>query len=156
MTPNVLLLVPADREPHAALAEALRAAAERGGRLIAAVVLDPELVERVSATLSNFGFMGEKVSDEVGDTLVREYRSRAEETGASIVAQAKAAGVEAEARFEEGDPGEICRRLIPSLDIGLAVLVAERRSWLARLLARDAVRLPTLAGCEVRVIEDER
>jgi nucleotide-binding universal stress UspA family protein len=156
MTSNVLLLVPADREPQGAAGEAIAAAKERGGRLFAVVVVDPELVERVSATLSNFGFMGEKVSDEVGETLLREYRNRAEATGAAIVEQARAQGVEAEARYEEGDPGEICQRLIPPLGIGLAVLLAERRSWLARLLARDAVRIPALAGCQVRVIEDDR
>jgi nucleotide-binding universal stress UspA family protein len=156
MTPNVLLLVPADREPQAVVDEAIGAAKERSGRLIAVVVLDPELVERVSAALSNFGFMGEKVSDEVGETLLREYRARAATTGATIVERAKAAGIDAEARFEEGDPEEICRRLIPRLGIGLAVLLAERRSWLARLLAREAVRIPALAGCQVRVIEDDR
>jgi nucleotide-binding universal stress UspA family protein len=155
MTSNVLLLVPADREPQAAAAEAIAAAKQRGGRLIAVIALDPELVERVSATLSNFGFMGEKVSDEVGDTLLREYRTRAEAAGQAIVAQAKAAGVEVEARYEEGDPGEICRRLIPALDVGLAVLLAERRSWLARLLAREPLRIPALAGCQVRVVEED-
>jgi hypothetical protein len=155
MTRNVLLLVPADREPRAAVGAAIGAAKERQGRLIAVVLLDPELVERVSATLSNFGFVGEKVSDEVGDTLLREYRHRAAALGAEVVEQARRQGVEAEARFEEGDPGEVCRRLIPGLDIGLAVLLAERRSWLARLLARDPVRIPALAGCEVRVVEEE-
>jgi nucleotide-binding universal stress UspA family protein len=156
MTSNVLLLVPADRDPQTAAAEAIAAAKQRGGRLIAVVAVDPDLVERVEATLSNFGFMGEKVSDEVGETLLREIRARAEATGAEIVAQAKAAGVEAEARYEDGDPGEICQRLIPALGVGFAVLLAERRSWLARLLARDAVRIPALAGCQVRVIEDDR
>jgi hypothetical protein len=72
-----------------------------------------------------------------------------------IARQAEAAGVRADSKFEEGDPSEICRRLIPSNDVTLAILVAERRSWLARLLARNILQVPALAGCEVRVIEED-
>jgi nucleotide-binding universal stress UspA family protein len=99
--------------------------------------------------------MGEKVSDQVQETLLREYRTRAEEMAHEIARQAEAAGVSADSKFEEGDPSEICRRLIPSHEITLAVLVAEKRSWLARLLARNSLQVPTLAGCEVRVIEED-
>jgi hypothetical protein len=40
--------------------------------------------------------------------------------------------------------------------IGLALLVAEKRSWLTRFLSRGAaVKLPALSGCEVRVMEEQ-
>jgi nucleotide-binding universal stress UspA family protein len=156
MKSNVLLLVPPDRESQAAVEEAIACTKQHGGRLIVVVALDPEAIERVSVTLTNIGFMGEKVSDQVGESLLREYRTRAECLATAIARQAEQSGVPSEAIFEEGDPSEICRRLIPRHDVGVAILVAERRSWLARLLARDTVRVPALAGCEVRVIEDDR
>jgi hypothetical protein len=57
--------------------------------------------------------------------------------------------------IEEGDPGEICAALVREHEIATAVLVAEKRSWLTRFLSRSApLNLPTLAGCEVKVMED--
>jgi nucleotide-binding universal stress UspA family protein len=152
---NVLLMIPPNSESKSAVQEAIAAAKQRGGRLLVVVALDPDVLDGVCATLSNVGFMGEKVSDQVQETLLREYRTRAEEMAHEIARQAEAAGVSADSKFEEGDPSEICRRLIPSHEITLAVLVAEKRSWLARLLARNSLQVPTLAGCEVRVIEED-
>lgn len=152
---NVLLMIPPNHESKTAVREAIAAAKDRGGRLLVVVALDPDVLDGVCATLSNVGFMGEKVSDQVQDTLLREYRHRAAEMAEEIAREAEAAGVPAESKFEEGDPSEICRRLIPSNDVTLAILVAEKRSWLARLLARSSLQVPTLAGCEVRVIEED-
>ena len=152
---DVLLLMPSNRESPNAAREAIALAKARGARLAVVAVLDPELLDRVSTTLSDVGFMGEKVGDQVRETLWREYRSRAEHLARGVAEQAQREGVTAEAHVEEGDPSEICSRVVPQLHIGVAVLAAERRSWLTRLLSRTALRLPALAGCEVRVIEEE-
>lgn len=155
MTSNVLLLLPADHSSQAAVGEAIAAAKQRGGRLLVAVALDSGLVERVSEALTEDGFIGEKISDQVSATLLREYHARAGALAAEIGALARSEGVETEHVFEQGDPAEICRRLIPLHAIGLAVLVAERRSWLTRLLSRHALKTPALADCEVRVFEED-
>lgn len=152
---NVLLMIPPNRESKSAVQEAIAAAKQRGGRLLVVVALDADVLDGVCATLSNVGFMGEKVSDQVQDTLLHEYRTRAEEVARRIASEAETAGVPADSKFEEGDPSEICRRLIPANEITLAILVAEKRSWLARLLARSNLRVPALSGCEVRVIEED-
>ena len=152
---NVLLLLPLDANARTASREAIAAAKERSGRLIIAVVLQPELVEKVSSALTDNAFMGEKLSDRLAETLLRDHRTRAEALAAEIAAEARVEGVETEQVFEEGDPAEICRRLVPLHSIGLAVLVAERRSWLTRLLSRHPLELPTLAGCEARVFEED-
>src|ERR1051325_101141 len=145
---NVLLLIPANHESQAAVREAIDAAKSRGGTLYVAVAVDPDVIEEVSSTMTEEGFIGEKVMDQVCCTLEREYHSRAEALAKAIVEQAKEQSVSAEGSVEEGDPAEVLSRLVPDRRIGLAILVAERRSWLTRLLSRDAIRLPALAGCE--------
>ena len=155
MTSNVLLLLPSDASAESAVREAIEAAKARGGRLVVAGVLQAEMVDKVSAALTDVGFMGEKVSDQVRSTLLREYRTRGAALASEVAERARRAGIDAEDVFEEGDPTEICRRLIPAHQIGLAILVAERRSWLTRLLAREPLSVPALAGCEVRVIEED-
>lgn len=152
---NVLLVTsPAIDAPNA-LAYALRRAKELGAGLVGLAVLDPDVTQRVAAALSNVGFVGEKVSESVVDTLAREQRTQAEALLKRIAEEAGRAGIAFTALVEEGDPGEVCGRVIRTHRVQAAVLVAEKRSWLTRFLSRSAaVRLPSLAGCEVKVMEE--
>ena len=100
--------------------------------------------------------MGEQVGTDVGDTIVREYRTRAQTFLQAVVERAKEKGVDVTPLVEQGDADEICRRVIRTHAIATAVLVAEKRSWLTRFLAHAAtVKLPKLCGCEVRVMEED-
>ncbi|GIW41205.1 MAG: hypothetical protein KatS3mg076_1782 [Candidatus Binatia bacterium] len=152
---NVLLVTSPDAEAPKALAYALERAKETGGELVALAVLDPEVVRRLETTLAQVGFVGEKVSDRVVETVLREKRARAEAHLRQVAETATKEGVRCRVLVEQGDPSEICGRVIRSEGIGLAVLVAEKPSWLTRLLARStAVPLPSLAGCEVKVMDE--
>jgi hypothetical protein len=58
--------------------------------------------------------------------------------------------------IEEGDPEDVCARVIARHDVTAAILVVEKRSWLSRILARSAaVKLPAMANCALTVIEEE-
>jgi nucleotide-binding universal stress UspA family protein len=152
---NVLLVTVLGIETPNAIAYAVQRARDSGGELIALAVLDPDLGQRVATTLANVGFLGEKVSDNVVDTVAREQHTHAEELLRKVREQASNQGVECRILIEEGDPGEVCGRVIDAHDVAVAVLVAEKRSWLTRFLSRSAaVNLPALAGCEVRVMDD--
>lgn len=72
-----------------------------------------------------------------------------------IAEQAKREGVEFTTLIKEGDPSDICGRIIETHDVQCAVLVAEKRSWLTRLLSGAVVvKLPAGTGCEVKIMED--
>ena len=152
---NVLLVTVPGIETPNAVAYAIRRAGETGGELIALAVLDPELGQRVASTLANVGFLGEKLSGNVVQTVTHEQHMHAEEVLRKIEEHANRHGVSCRVLIEEGDPGEVCGRIIDTYDVAVAVLVAEKRSWLTRFLSRSAaVKLPALAGCEVRVMDD--
>jgi nucleotide-binding universal stress UspA family protein len=153
--PNVLLFITTQREPQRAGREAIAAAKARAGELLVVAVLDPHVVDRITEALTENAFIGEKVTADVSVTVAREYRNQAEASVAAIVEQAEHEGVRAQGFVEEGDPTEICSRLARAHDVGIAFLVTERRSWLARLLSGSAVRTPELPGCEVRLLDDE-
>jgi nucleotide-binding universal stress UspA family protein len=153
---NVLLVIPAGKEPQQAIAAAIELARQRGGSLVALVVVDPNLPTYAASTLTDLAFMGEEVSEQVSDVIVREYHTRSEALLHVVVERAKKEGVAVTPIIEQGDIGEICSRIIRTHQIGTAVLVAEKRSWLTRFLShRAAVRLPALSGCEVRVMEED-
>ncbi len=153
---NVLLVIPAGAEPQRAMTAAIDLAKERGGNLVALIVLDPTQATRVARTLSEVGFLSEEVGTQVGATITHEYRSDAEALLHALAERARKDGVVVTPLIEEGDAGEICGRVIRAHNIGTAVLVAEKRSWLTRFLSRSAaVQLPALAGCEVKVMAED-
>ena len=153
---NVLLVTPAGKEPQRAIAAAIEIAKQRGGILVVLAVLDPSVPAYAASTLTDLAFMGEEVTDQVSDTIAREYRTCASTLLHAIAERAKKDGVAVTPIIEQGDTGEICRRVIGTHHIGIAVLVAEKRSWLTRFLSRSAaVQVPALSGCEVRVMEED-
>jgi hypothetical protein len=153
---NVLLVTAAGTAGPRAVAAAIELAKQRGGFLVVLAVLDPGMPTYAASTLTDLAFMGEEVTDQVSNTLVREYRASAATLLHAVAERAKKEGVAVTPVIEQGDTGEICRRLVRTHAVGIAVLVAEKRSWLARLLShRAAVRLPALSGCEVRVMEED-
>ena len=153
---NVLVVIPADKEPQQAVRAAIDLAKDRAGALIALVVLDPELPARIASTFTDVGFMGEEVGTHVSDTIVHEYRARAQTFLQAVSERAKEKGVTVTPIVEQGDTGEVCSRIIRTHHVGIAVLVSEKRSWLTRFLAHGAaVKLPKLFGCEVRVMDEE-
>ena len=152
---NVLLVIPAAKESEVALRTAIELAQERRATLVALVVLDADLPGRVATTLTEVGFMGEQLGDQVRAAIVHEDRAGAEALLHVLSERARKEGVTVTPLIEQGDTGEICSRVIRAYQIGIAVLVAERRSWLTRFLSRGAVKLPALLGCEVRIVEDD-
>ena len=153
---NVLIVIPAEKEPQQAIRAALSLAKQQGGDLVALVVLDPDLPARAASTLTEVGFMGEQLSSQVSDAITQEYRARSEALLQALVEQGRREGVAVTPIIEQGDTGDVCSRVIRTHHIGTAVLVAEKRSWLTRFLSRSAaVKLPALAGCEVNVMEED-
>lgn len=152
---NVLLVIPPTIRPRAALDHALELAAQAKGSLIGLVLLDPSETARIAASLDS-AFMGERVSDRVIEVLAGEQRSQADATLAEIAARAQARGVPFVPLIEEGDPDTVCGKVIRTRDVGAAVLVVEKRSWLSRILSRSAaVQLPAMANCSLTVMEED-
>lgn len=152
---NVLLVVTPGYEAPNALAYSLARAKELGGKLVALTVLDPDAHKQVASTLSNVGFVGGRVREDLVEALEKEQRSFAEVQLQQAAEEARRQGVDCAVLLEEGDPSEVSARVVREHAIGLAVLVAEKRSWVTRFLSRSApVRLPSFAGCEIKVMED--
>jgi len=152
---NTLLIVPPGVRPEASVDVALCTARRAGGSLIAVVVLDPSETARIAATLDS-AFMGERVSDRVAEVLAHEQRTRAETLLQLIGDKARDAGIGFVPLVEEGDPSQVCSRIVSTHQVASAVLAVERRSWLARFLSRSAkLKLPAVAGCEVKVVEED-
>ena len=152
---NVLIVLSPTTDAPAAVAYALRRAKELRGELVGLVTLRPDAAQRIATTLADKAFIGEKVSEDVIDALEREQHTQAESCLGRIAIQAHHEGIPFTPLIEAGEPSEVCGRVAAAHDVQLAVLVAEKRSWLTRLLSpSSAVKLPALFGCEVKVMDD--
>lgn len=152
---SVLLVTPLGAQAANAEAYAIERARAAGVPLVVVVVLGSDRTQRVAAALTDEGWVGERVSDGVVAIVERQQHAEAEACGREVVARAEAAGVTASVRIETGDPGDVCVRAISQCNAGAAVLVTEKPSWVTRFLSRGAaVRLPALAGCDVRIMDD--
>lgn len=152
---NVLLVIPPGIRANHGLDYALQRATREKAGLIALVTLDPKETARIASRLDS-AFMGERVSDRIVEVLAREQHSRAEEMLAEIGARVRAAGLEFTPLIETGDASEVCGAVIRRHQVGCAVLVAEKRSWLTKLLSRSqTVQVPALAGCEFKIVEED-
>ena len=153
---NVLLLVPPDRQVMRAIATALDLAVARNAGLIATVVIDADATERLSSRMIDVGLLAEKVTDQFSETLAREHHVRGDALLAEIAQQARGRAIPCRTLIETGDPGEVCRRLVATADVTAAVIVVEKRSWLARILARgEPLQTPTLGGCEITLVHED-
>lgn len=151
----VLLLVSPKTDSPQARTYAIEQARALSAELLVVAVLDPEIGGRVGRKLEESGFVGEKVSESLVCCLERDLRTQGEELVQGIATEAQRAGVVVHTRVEEGDLREIASRCCSGFELQLAVVAAEKRSWLGRLLGSEGeqqrgLRLPR---CEVKVIE---
>src|SRR5512140_557770 len=109
---NVLVVIPAGKQPQRAVQAAIALAKERGGQLVALVVLDPRLSARLATTLTEVGFMADEIGASVSNTLLHEYRVESEALLQALAERAKREGVIVTPLIEQGDTGEICSRVI--------------------------------------------
>jgi len=151
----VLLFVSPKTDSPAARRYAIERAAALEAELIVVAVLDPALSERVGRRLEESGFVGEKVSESVRCCLERDLRAQGETLAEAIAAEAMGAGVRARTRVEEGDLTDVAGRCCSGHEVLVAVVAAEKRSWLGRLFESpgETQRLLRLPRCEVKVIE---
>jgi len=150
MSAVLLLLEPMSDTPRA-VAYALDRARELGAQLVAIVVIDPQLSGRVTRKLEDAGLVGEKLSESVVGCLERDQRNQGARMLEGLAAAARQQGTAATTFLEEGELNEVVSRCCAGHEIKVAVVAAEKRSWLGRWLAPDiSLRLP---HCEIKVIE---
>ncbi len=155
MAKNVLLVIPPGVKPSIGFEHACEKAAADGAKLVALMILDPTETARIAARLDS-AFMGERVGDRVMQALEREQSVRASSVLEAIDHCAGKSGVTVVPLVETGDTVEVCGRVIREHEIGYAVLLTEKKSWLTRLLSRSSsVQIPAFEGCEVKVIEED-
>ncbi|MFQ5822589.1 MAG: universal stress protein [bacterium] len=153
---KILLILSFLRRSPKTIEEAIKLAKEKNAKLIIFFVLDIEYANKIAHKLTDEGWLGEKPSEQLYISLLKEYQMQAEELIAEIEKRAKAQNISARSIIKSGTVLKETLRLANLEDPDLIVITRRKRSSLSRLIFGSAVKaLEKEAPCEVRIIDEK-
>lgn len=153
---KILLILSFLRSSPKTVEEALKIAKENEAELVVFFVLDIGYADNIARKLADEGWLGEKPSQQLYNSLLVEYQSQAEKKVAEIRHRAAELKVPVRAMIKSGSVLEETLRVASLEDPALIVITRRRRSSLSRLIFGSMVKaLKEQAKCEVRIIDAE-
>ncbi len=153
---KVLIVLSTSGTPESALEYAVKRASEEGTGLVAFYPVDSDLASEAFDSFTDIGFIGDKPSSELSESLMREYRQRGYEELGRVQVLAMEAAIEYEPIMEDGNFVPQVLDVIGRYDIDLAVLVSRREHSFIKYFSRDmAGEVKKQAGCEVVIFPEK-
>jgi len=151
MKKKVLLVLSSSEASEEAVDFAVGRAKSDGAGLVALYLLETGAAGEVFDTFSDIGFIGEKPSTELSESIMKEYRQRGYEELGKVQIRAMEEGVDFEPLMEEGDFTSKVLKLIEATGAYLAVMVkSKKRRPLFKYFSRSlAEEVKERAHCEV-------
>lgn len=139
-----------------ALDYAVEKAAEKGSTLVALYILEQGLTNEVFDTFTDIGFIGDRPSEEITESLMREYRQRGYEELGRVQVKAMEAGVPFEPLMIQGEYVSEVLNAIERFEVSLAVLVKRKKKAFVKYFSKSHVEeVKQNAPCEVVVFTEE-
>ena len=153
---KILLILSFLRSSPKTVEEAIKIAQENEAELLVFFVLDIGYADNIARKLADEGWLGEKPSQQLYNSLLREYQSQAENKIAEIRLRAAELKVPVRAMIKSGSVLDETLRVASLEDPDLIVITRRKRSSLSRLIFGSMVKtLKEQAKCKVRIIEAE-
>jgi len=156
MKKKVLLVLSTSGVSEEAVGYAVERARSDGAGLVALYLLESDAAGEVFDTFSDIGFIGEKPSTELSESIMKEYRQRGYEELGKVQIKAMEEGVDFEPLMEEGDLVPKVLRVIDSTGAYVAVVVkSTRKRALLKYFSRSvAEEIKEKAPCEVVIFKE--
>lgn len=152
---KVMLVYAAACHLDKATERALERVRSSGSSLTILFVLDPKAADAVTATLSNSAFIGDKPTDDLKATLLKDYRLRAEAQVEELAVLARSQGIDTMTYIREGEIEKESISLVQELGIDLLIVPRCKRTPLTELVMGSACnRLKINAPCEVLMVDE--
>ncbi len=153
---KILLVLSVAVTPEKAIDYAIERAGMDKTGLVVLYVIDTEPAEEILESFSDVGFVGDRPSMRLSESIMKEYRQRGYDEIGRVQIKAMEAGVEFEPIMEQGDLAEKVLELIRRFDIKLAILTKKgKRSFFKYLSRSPSDEVKEKAACEVVVFTDE-
>lgn len=153
---NILLVLSATGTPDEVIDYAVKRAKAGPSTLVAVYLLEANAASEVFDTFTDIGFIGDRPSTQLSESIMKEYRQRGYEELGKVQIKAMEEGVDFEPLMEEGEAMGKVLSIIKRLDIGTAVAVKKKRKAFFKYFSRSfADELREKAHCEVIVFTEE-
>jgi len=151
----IILAISTTRQSPKTVEYALETAKAQGAKLLGLFIVDPSLPDGIFAKLTDIGFIGDKPSEHLHQSILKEYENRATKRLMEICEMSKAKGLECETIIREGEFLKECLDVIKEKKADMVILTRAKRSYLSRFLFGSAVsELMKYAPCPVKVVEE--
>lgn len=152
---NVLLILAGTKTPDAMIEAAAAIAKKESSRLIAVYILEPGKASEVFDTFTDIGFIGDKPTTELSESLMKDYRQRGYEELGRAQMKAMELGVDFEPDLEEGDYVSTALDAIEKWSVGVALAVRPKKKHLINYFSKTPLEdLIAGAPCEVMVFDE--
>jgi len=129
-------------------------AKEKNAELVVMFVIDNEYADKVSTTLQDLGWIGNKPSDNFYDSLLQEYRVQAEMKLDEIARRAKAEEISFRTMIKTGRLITVILQVAHLEQPDLIVITRRKHSKLSRLILGSLSNsLRKKVTCPVKVID---
>ncbi len=152
---NVLLVLSTSGTAESWIEMAVERAVKDGLGLVALYILDKDLADEAFDAFTDIGFIGDKPSSELSESLMREYRQRGYEELGAVQIKAMEAGVSFDTLMEEGSFVAKVLEVIERMEVSVAVVVGRRERSLLKYFSRSLAEEVSETGeCEVVVVPE--
>ena len=122
--------------------------------LVALYLLEQDLAKEAFDRFTDIGFIGDRPSEELSESLMREYRQRGYDELGKVQIKTMEEGVDFEPLMVEGVFVQKILEVVESMEIGLAVVVKRKERSFKKYFAKSlADELKESAPCEVVILE---
>jgi len=152
---KVLFVFPAFAVSDSAIETAVLLAKKHGSALAAVYLLESGAATDAFDKLSDIGFIGDRPSAQVSESLMKQQRQSGYEELGRVQIKAMEEGVDFEPLMEEGDPVSTVLSLIESLGAEAVVLVKKKQKAIFKYFSRSvADEVKEKAPCEVVLVQE--
>lgn len=150
---KILLVLSFTGTSESVLDFAVKRAKKDGAELVALYPLKDELANEVFDTFTDIGFIGERPSSQLSESIMKEQRQRGYEELGRVQVKAMEEGVPFEPLMEHGDYVKKVLGVIKRLDVAAAILVKKKKKTFLKYFHRSPVdEVREQAACEVVVL----
>ena len=123
--------------------------------LLAVFIIDTKVADAISGRIVDIGFLGDKVSTQLKNAILREYEERGRRELEEVRERAQASGLECELLIRRGDFVDECLKIAREKQVEDMVVSRAERSSVSRKLFGSAVNaLLEKAPCPVMVVSN--
>lgn len=153
---KILLVFPYAGVSDTSIDAAVKRAKKEGALLAALYLLEKGTASDISEKFTDIGFIGEKPSAALSESLMKQQRQTGYEELGRVQIRAMEEGVDFEPVMEHGEPAARILDLVGSMGITTVMLVVRKRKAILKYFSRSlADELKDKAPCEVVVLEED-